>query len=299
MRFEPSFLFTEFFLFWGTAAVGTLSVLFTVCFNKKKDFRSFAVFNLVCFLFTTVISLLVLDQIRPSYHFFYSLRTAWIPFNGWNIILYVIFTDLLFYFYHYLTHAIPILWIGHYAHHSGTKLHPSLIIRDSILSQIFVLPISLLGIPIGFSPVFIFLIIKLITFYQGFLHFYVTRDIPILSYIFITPYNHIIHHSIKFEGSGQNFGGILCVWDRIFGTYRSGAEYLLAFGIPNENYTDSLWTINLKPLLNLFYKMKKDGSIKAVFKFKKINFMRNKRLLFLYSFYFILLCKLSYMAILK
>lgn len=258
----------ELATYWGTAVVGALATAYTVMTSKDKDLRRSAVFNLLSFLVATTILHLVIKKVSPSYSFVSQLQDQWIPFKGINILLYFLFTDYLFYLYHRLTHRVPILWMGHYAHHSGNRLHRSLIIRDSVLGHIFVLPIGLLGIPLGLSPYGILIFVRIIIFYQSFLHFETNKDIPILKYIFVTPYNHIIHHSRIFEEAGHNYGGILCLWDRMCGTYREGDRYLTHVGIPGLKDPDSIWKMNVQPPYELFKKCWRARSVKPLFFFK-------------------------------
>ena len=53
-----------------------------------------------------------------------------------------------------------------------------------------------------------------------------------LEWMFVTPSNHRVHHSLKPEHVDRNFGGLLIVWDRLFGTYADeGEKPLYEFGI--------------------------------------------------------------------
>lgn len=262
--------FLEIASYWGMAIVGAVATLYTVLKSREREERHSAIFNLLSFLVGTTFLHLVIRNFFPGYSFWYKLRDSWLPFRGLNIFLYFIFADYLFYIYHRLVHRVPILWLGHYAHHSGVRLHLSLIIRDSILGHIFVLPIALLGVPLGLSPYGLFIWIRIITFYQAFLHFPVTKDIPVLKYIFITPYNHIIHHSTCFKDAGHNFGGILSFWDRLSGTYREGEQYLKGFGIPGLERPDSLWGINTLPMIELVKKCWHEKSLWPLFSFKEV-----------------------------
>lgn len=249
-----SFYYVEVASLWGTAIVGTFATIYSVIFSRDKVSRRSAVFNLVSFLITSLALQFVIDRISPTYAFSFQLQHKWILPQGASIFVYLFFADFLFYLYHRLTHTIPILWVGHYSHHSGDKLHLSLVIRDNIVSHIFVLPMGLLGIPLGVTPYGLYICMRFVIFYQAFLHFKTKRDWPILNYFLVTQYNHVIHHSTRFDGAGHNFGGILCIWDRLCGTYRAGDEYLNAIGIRDLKNPDSLWNINAVPTLELLKK---------------------------------------------
>ena len=265
------FYYIEIASLWGTAIVGTLATIYTVVFTKDRAVRKSAVFNLSSFLLTSLVLQLVIDRLSPTYAFSYSLQKDWVPLRGVNILIYMFFADFLFYLYHRLTHTIPVLWTGHYSHHSGDKLHLSLVIRDNIVSHIFVLPMGLLGIPLGLTPYGLFICLRFVIFYQAFLHFKTERDWPLFKYFLVTPYNHIIHHSTRFDGAGHNFGGILCIWDRLCGTYRAGQEYLGSFGIRDLHNPDSLWHINTQPILGLLKECWEQKSLKPLFFFSELS----------------------------
>ena len=266
-----SFYYIEIASLWGTAIVGMLATLYTVLFSKDQGVRKSAVFNLVSFLLTSLVLQFAIDRMSPTYAFSFNLQHDWIPLKGANLFIYLFFADFLFYLYHRLTHSIPILWTGHYSHHSGDKLHLSLVIRDNVVSHIFALPMGLLGIPLGLTPYGLYICLRFVIFYQAFLHFKTERDWPVFKYFLVTPYNHIIHHSIRFDGAGHNFGGILCIWDRLCGTYREGSEYLIGFGIRNLKNPDSLWHINTQPTLNLVKDCWRTKSLKPLFIFSELS----------------------------
>ena len=278
----------ESILYWSMAAVGALATLWTVAFSKDVELKKSAAFNLLSFAVTTIVVFFVVAKIRPDYSIVNRWQTNWIPFKGLNLILYFVFADLIFYLYHRITHAIPFFWMGHFSHHSGSHLHLSLIIRDSVLSHVAILPIGLLGIPLGLSPLGLVVFIRFILFYQSFLHFKVSKDIPVLKYALVTPYNHIIHHSLRHDGYGQNFGGILNVWDRICGTYREGDEYLKAFGVDGVRHPNSLWTLNVAPVKEIVSKCLQRKSLLPLFCFDSVNYRSGRVGKYLYAFCFLL-----------
>lgn len=263
------FHFIEMASFWGTGVVGSLATLVTVVVSKNEKLRKAAVFNLVSFLFTSIMVHLVVKKVLPNYALFFRLKDSWVPLTGFSILYYLIFTDYVFYLYHRFVHSVPLFWTGHFSHHSGDQMHPSLIIRDNVLAHVFALPLGLLGIPLGLNPHGVFVCVRFITFYQSFLHFPVTRDLPVLKYLIVTPYNHILHHSKTFDGYGQNFGGILSIWDRLCGTYRDSAKYLGEYGVEGLKNPNSLWNLNVLPISNLIRDCYRSKSLAPAVFFKK------------------------------
>ena len=268
----------EILSFWGIVIVGSVATLKTVLTSKDLALRKYAIFNLTSFLIRTLAIQMVLAALFINYSSFFSLHESWVPFQGFKIIGYFIFADFLFYVYHRLEHVIPYLWSGHSSHHSGEIMHVSLILRQNVIANIFTLPFGLLGIPFSLNPLGISACIKFIIFYQSLIHFTVKRDVPILNYVFVTPYNHIIHHSALYEGAGQNYGGILNIWDRFCGTYRTGSKYLEKFGIPGLKNPDNLWNLNFYHILQLLRDCWDKRSIRPFFIPNHIKFKSNVNL---------------------
>ncbi len=250
MNIEISANTVNLFGFWGKFVVSVIAALATIVWARDSKLKTYVVFNIWSFVFAMTINYLILDRFF-NFSFQPKNHTPWRSFSGVNIFLYFIFSDWLFYFYHRFVHTIPLFWTGHFAHHSGSKLHLTLILRENILSQIFTLPFALLGIPLGLQPLGIVAMIRLIIFYQSFLHYEVKDDLPIFNLAFVTPYNHILHHSTVYRGTGHNFGGILNIWDKLGGTYSDEKEYLKEFGVPGKKEENSLWALNIAPLIDL------------------------------------------------
>jgi sterol desaturase/sphingolipid hydroxylase (fatty acid hydroxylase superfamily) len=289
----------ESVFFWAMAAVGTVATLYTVLFSEDRELKSSALFNLLSFIVTTIAVIAVVNKFKPDYSVVKQWQSNWIPFEGANLILYFLFADLIFYLYHRVTHAIPFFWLGHFSHHSGSHLHLSLIIRDNVLAHVATLPIGLLGIPFGLSPAGLVIFIRLILLYQSFLHFKVSKDIPFVNLLFVTPYNHIIHHSMRHEGYGQNFGGILNIWDRICGTYREGDEYLEAFGVAHVKNPNSLWSLNVVPIKTLLLQCFNNRSLKPLLFFDSVTYRSPRFGKYLYFFCFLLCLDILRRAVLS
>lgn len=127
--------------------------------------------------------------------------------------------DLLWYAYHRASHRIRILWAAHQAHHSSTYFNYTVALRQKWNpwgELVFWIPLPLLGVP----PWMIFFAFSLNLIYQFWVH---TETIPKLwrpiEFIFNTPSHHRVHHASQRQYLDRNYGGILIIWDRIFGSY--------------------------------------------------------------------------------
>lgn len=56
--------------------------------------------------------------------------------------------------------------------------------------------------------------------YQFFIHTELVKRIGWLEWIINTPSAHSVHHASNPEYIDKNFGGVLMIWDRLFGTYQ-------------------------------------------------------------------------------
>jgi sterol desaturase/sphingolipid hydroxylase (fatty acid hydroxylase superfamily) len=105
---------------------------------------------------------------------------------------------------------------------------------SALVSPAFFIPAALLGFP----PIFIVLAFQINLLYQFFLHTEAVGKIPLLEGIIDTPSAHRVHHGSNPVYIDKNFGGILMIWDRIFGTYQPETEpvkYGITSGFAGHN----------------------------------------------------------------
>ncbi|MET8837961.1 sterol desaturase family protein [Micromonospora sp. NPDC004540] len=160
------------------------------------------------------------------------------PGHWWTWVLVFFADDLAYYWFHRLHHEVRVLWASHVVHHSSVYYNLSTALRQSwtpMTSLPFWLPLALLGIP----PWMIFLQQSISLLYQFFLH---TERVGVLArpieFIFNTPSHHRVHHGSNAEYLDRNYGGILIVWDRLFGSFepeRAPARYGLTKNIQTYN----------------------------------------------------------------
>ncbi|MFZ2501702.1 MAG: sterol desaturase family protein [Nocardioides sp.] len=141
------------------------------------------------------------------------------PHDWWTWVIAFLLIDFLWYSYHRASHRVRILWAMHQAHHSSTYFNYAVALRQKWNpwgELLFWVPIPLLGIP----PWMIFFVWSWNLIYQFWVH---TETIPKLwrpfEFVFNTPSHHRVHHASDAEYLDKNYGGILIIWDRIFGSY--------------------------------------------------------------------------------
>ncbi|MEM7340760.1 MAG: sterol desaturase family protein [Actinomycetota bacterium] len=154
--------------------------------------------------------------------------------------------DFTNYWSHRLRHSVPALWRLHEIHHSERAFGPLTARRQHVLDHYFarmcrILPFLIIGPDylLGFVP---WLVIRAAA---GYYHHADTRLKPgFLSAVVTTPDVHRLHHSTLPEHHNCNFGGVLIIWDRIFGTFHPPVDEVVPVGlvdssVPHEFDTDA------------------------------------------------------------
>ena len=139
----------------------------------------------------------------------------------------IVLLDFFAYWTHRLLHKIPLLWRLHALHHSDTDLDVTTTIRHhpvEILVQIML--DASLALLFGFPPQAIVLYAGVVLVVQTFHHGNVVLPPRLrwLSRYLITPDLHRLHHSIVYAENNSNFGNLVPLWDRLFGTLRLSPE---------------------------------------------------------------------------
>lgn len=143
----------------------------------------------------------------------------WLSLPGWLLAL--VFYDFCYYWLHRMGHEVGVLWAAHAVHHQSQDYNLSTALRQTssgaLLGWIFYLPMALAGVP----PL-VFAVVGLIDLlYQFWVH---TEQVGRLGWFdrwFCAPSNHRVHHAVNDRYLDKNYGGILIVWDRLFGTYKT------------------------------------------------------------------------------
>lgn len=175
--------------------------------------------------------------------------------------------DFASFFLHYLQHKIPFLWRFHKIHHSATVLNPITQYRIHPFELILlnVKTIVIMGLLMGVFEyfanqrisVYTYLGVNVLNFIFLFFganlrHSSVAFKYPtFLEYIFISPFQHQIHHSENVKHFDKNLGSKLAIWDWLFGTLIVSKKVnKVHYGLGEENKNYKTFFANL---LNPFY----------------------------------------------
>jgi sterol desaturase/sphingolipid hydroxylase (fatty acid hydroxylase superfamily) len=155
----------------------------------------------------------------------YQVRLTTIPvsFQNWpSLFALFVLTDLAFYVEHRCSHRIRLMWASHSVHHSTEQMVVSAAFRLSwtpLLSGVFVFYLPIVWI--GYDPVWVFGMASAGLTYQFFVHTELVKRIGWLEWVLNTPSAHRVHHASNPQYIDKNFGGVLMIWDHLFGTYQA------------------------------------------------------------------------------
>lgn len=156
-----------------------------------------------------------------GYAAIYTYLAPWhlSPSRWYTWVIALVGVDLLYYCYHRIAHRVRLIWATHQAHHSSQYFNFSTALRQKWNNSGEILmwtPLPLLGIP----PWMVFASFSVNLVYQFWVHTERIDKLPrVVEFIFNTPSHHRVHHGMDSEYLDRNYGGILIVWDRLFGTF--------------------------------------------------------------------------------
>lgn len=127
--------------------------------------------------------------------------------------------DFTEYWFHRLSHSIPLMWTAHKVHHQSTVFNLSVGLRTSVLIPFFNIGFYALIPLLGFDPSDLLLFILIQGGYQLFIHTELVKKLGILDLVLVTPSVHRVHHGTNKEYLDKNFGKVFAIWDHLFGTY--------------------------------------------------------------------------------
>jgi len=127
--------------------------------------------------------------------------------------------DFCYYWLHRSGHEVQILWAAHGVHHSSEDYNLSTALRQTatgaLFGWLFYLPMAVVGVP----PL-VFVVVGLVDLlYQFWVHTQQVGKLGWFDRVFCSPSNHRVHHGQNDYCIDRNYGGILILWDRLFGTF--------------------------------------------------------------------------------
>jgi alkylglycerol monooxygenase len=164
----------------------------------------------------------------------------WMSPAGW--VLALVFYDFCYYWLHRAGHEVAIFWAAHVVHHQSQDYNLSTALRQTssgaLLGWIFYVPMALAGVP----PLVFGIVALIDLLYQFWVH---TEHVGKLGWFdrwFCSPSNHRVHHAVNDNYLDRNYGGVLVIWDRLFGSFKEeGEKCVYGTRAPLESW-DPLWS---------------------------------------------------------
>lgn len=167
-----------------------------------------------------------------------------VQFQWWAWLLLFLLDDFTYYWFHRCNHEVRLFWAGHVNHHSSQYLNFATALRQGVGERIHKFAFWLWLPLLGFDPAMIITVISISLFYQFWIH---TRAVgklhPWFEFIFNTPSHHRVHHASNVRYLDRNHGGVLIIWDRLFGTFSAERDdEPVVYGLTtNLNSDNPLW----------------------------------------------------------
>lgn len=165
-------------------------------------------------------------------------NSAWIKFGLMFFVL-----DFLDYAYHYAAHQIPWLWRLHLVHHSDRHVDVSTTFREHPLETL--VRTAVLCVWVVLCGASLPLLVLRQTFEsianigQHSRFHLPDRVMRWMRYVFVTPDMHHAHHHAWLPGTDCNYGDVLSIWDRLFGTKILLRNNEIQFGVDTHLNRDS------------------------------------------------------------
>lgn len=150
-------------------------------------------------------------------------------------VLSFVFLDFGEYIYHVIMHKVKRLWMFHVVHHSDQLVDVSTTLREHPGENIIRLSFTLFWVFVSGTPFWALMlrqIIQAATTLFAHMNYRLPKNADrIVGIFFITPNLHQVHHHYKQPYTDCNYGDVLSIWDRLFGTFKRLPANQLVFGV--------------------------------------------------------------------
>ncbi|HEY1113368.1 MAG TPA: sterol desaturase family protein [Chitinophagaceae bacterium] len=232
-----------------------------------------------------VVGLVTKALIFGLFSFLYDYRIIELDYTLWWYWVLLFFADdFSYYWFHRTSHGVNWFWASHVVHHSSQHYNLAAALRQTWTGNATGAFLFWAWMPlVGFHPVWILFMQQVSLIYQFWIHTETIHRLPKpLECILNTPSHHRVHHGSDLKYLDKNHGGVLIIWDRLFGTFQpeehrptygltrnieSYNPVVVAFKTWEELVKKALSSRSLKTGLLYFFKppgWSHDGSSKTV-----------------------------------
>ena len=172
--------------------------------------------------------------------------------------------DLVFYIYHRFSHRVRFLWAIHMSHHSSEEMNFAVSMRQAWLGPISKIPFFIVLPLLGLDPTIIAVAGVISTLWGVVGHTQIVGKLGPLEWILNTPSHHRVHHGANAEYIDKNYGNLLIIWDRMFGTFEP-EKAKVKYGLVNNVNTFNPMKITFMGWQSMMSDIKKAKNYKEVF----------------------------------
>lgn len=200
-------------------------------------------------------------------HFYlYEFRlfdlSAIIPLWGMWLLTFVLI-DFVFYIYHRMSHRMRFLWAIHMSHHSSEEMNFAVSFRQAWFGPISKIPFFISLPLIGLDPTIIAVAGVMSTLWGIIGHTQIVGKLGPLEWVFNTPSHHRVHHGSNKQYIDKNYGNLLIIWDRMFGTFEPEREQV-QFGLVNNVNTYNPVKITFMAWSSIWQDMKQSNGMNQI-----------------------------------
>ena len=241
-----------------------ISNLKNVSYYKKED-----TLCTVGLLSGNILMVFAIKGLTLALHFYlYQFRILDLaslipPWLMW--ILAFILIDLVFYIYHRISHRSRFLWAIHMSHHSSQEMNFAVSFRQAWLGPLSKIPFFITLPLIGLDPTIIAVAGVISTLWGVFGHTKAIGKLGPIEWIFNTPSHHRVHHGANMQYIDKNYGNLLIIWDRFFGTFEP-EKASVKYGLVKNVNTFNPVKITLMEWKSIFADIRKASNFKESFK---------------------------------
>jgi sterol desaturase/sphingolipid hydroxylase (fatty acid hydroxylase superfamily) len=173
--------------------------------------------------------------------------------------------DFTYYWEHRIEHRMRVLWAHHSVHHSSTDYDLSTSARiawhDGFLAVLYLTPAALLG----FHPLMLAALMNLVLLYQVWVHTQKIDRVPLIEGWLNTPAAHRAHHASNAPLIDRNYGGVLMIWDRLFGTWAEApADEVIRYGLTVDTPSINPLQVNFGEYVHIARQLRRCSSLREV-----------------------------------
>lgn len=224
-----------------------------------------SVFNL--FTRNLVLVLVPFTLATPFIAWAETHRLTHIELNHWAALLGLfIGQEFCYYWFHRAAHRVRWFWCNHAVHHTPNELNLSAALRIGSFGRITGVPFFYVPLVwLGYPTEVVFQMLSLNLLYQFWIHATWIPKLGWLEYVLNTPSAHRVHHASNLDYLDANYGGVLIVFDRLFGTYREErADEPCRYGLVHPITTYNPVKVEFHEWAGLMRDLRQARSLKAV-----------------------------------